>query len=98
MALAQTSGQMQQSKVEERLAAIVSEQNAAQLRQQTTLSDEVKMSATAKPDYSDLKCFNCGKMGHSAKICKLPNKPMPTVADRIISTVTNRDISGEIAR
>ena len=45
MALTQKSAQMQQSKVEECLAAMVSEQNAAQLRQQTTLSDEVKMSS-----------------------------------------------------
>ena len=81
MALAQKLAQLQQSKVEERLAAMISEQNAAQLRHQTTLSDEVKRFAPAKPDYSNLKCFNCRKMGHSAKIYKLPNKPTPTVAD-----------------
>ena len=82
MALAQKSVQLQHSKVEERLAAIVSEQHPAQSRQQMTFSDEVKTSAPAKPDYSNLKYFNCGKMDHSAKICKLPQKPMPTVPDR----------------
>ena len=66
MALTQKSAQLQQSKVEERLAAMVSEQNAAQLRQQMTLTDEVKRSAPAKPDYSNLKFFSCRKIGHSA--------------------------------
>ena len=82
MALAQKSAQLQQSKVEERLVAMVSEQNASQLRQQMTLTDEVKRSAPGKPDYSNLKFFSCRKIGHSAKICKLPKKSMPTVADR----------------
>ena len=82
IALAQKSAQWQQSKVEERLTAMASEQNAAQLRYQTTLSDEVMRSAPSKPEYSNLKCFNCGNIGHSAKICKLSNKLMPIVADR----------------
>ena len=81
MALAQKTAQLQQTKVEERLAAMASEQNATQLRQQTSPVNDVKMSAPVKPNYSNLKCFNCGKMGHSAKICKQP-KPIPTVADR----------------
>ena len=82
IALAQKLAQLQQSNVEERLAAMVSEQNAAQSRQQMTFSDEVKTSDPANLDYSNLKCFICGKIGHSAKICKLRNKPMPTVVDR----------------
>ena len=40
-----------------------------------------RLSDQVKPDYSNLKCFNCEKMGHSIEICKQP-KPMPTVADR----------------
>ena len=82
MALAQKSAQLQQLKVEKRLVAMVSEQNAVQLWQQMTLTDEVKRSAPAKPDYSNLKFFSCRMIGHSANICKLPKKSMPTVADR----------------
>ena len=60
---------------------MASEQNATQLRQQSSLLNDVKMLAPAKPDYSNLKCFNFGKMGHSAKICKQPKEPIQTVAD-----------------
>ena len=81
MAVAHKTAQLQQTKIEERLAAMASEQKATQLRQQTSLLNDVKMSAPVKPDYSNLKSFICGKMGHSAKICKQP-KPIPTVADR----------------
>ena len=94
MALAQKAAELQQSKVEERLAAMVSEQNAAQLRHQTTLSDEVKRSAPAKPDYSNLKCINCGKMGHSVSCRTSRCRPWRI---EIVSTATNPGISDEIA-
>ena len=49
MALVQISAQLQQTKITERLAAMALEQNA--VRQHTTLLDEVKMLAPAKPEY-----------------------------------------------
>ena len=60
MVVAQKTAQVQQAKIEERLATMASEQNATQLRQQTSPLNVVKISAPAKPDYSNMKCFNCG--------------------------------------
>ena len=79
ISFAQKTAQLHQTKMEERLAAMASEQNATQLRQQTSLLNDVKMLAPVKPDYSNLMCFNCGKIDHSAK---QPKKPIPTVAER----------------
>ena len=81
MALAQKTAQLQQTKIEAQLAVMAWEQNATQLRQQTSLLNDIKMSAPVKPEYSNLKFFNCEKMGYSAKIYKQP-KPIPIVADR----------------
>ena len=81
MALVQKTAQLQQTKIDDQLAVMASEQKATQSRQQTSILNDVQMSASLKPDYSNLRCFNYGKMGHSAKIYKQP-KPMPTVADR----------------
>ena len=58
MVLTQKTAQLQQTKIEERLAAMALEQNTTQSRQQTSLSDDVKMSAPVRPDYSNLKCFD----------------------------------------
>ena len=96
MASEQKSTQLQQQKnFEKTLAAMASRQNAAQAQQQTMPINGIKHPA--KPDYSNFKCFNCGKMGHSAKICKQP-KPMPIVADRNCFHCYQPGISGEIAR
>ena len=82
MALAQKTAQLQPTKFEVRLTAMASKQNATQLRQQTSLLNDVRMLAPVKPYYSNLKRFNCGTMGHSAKTCKQPKKPIPNIADR----------------
>ena len=78
LALEQKSAQLQQEKFEKQLTAMALEQNAALLRQQTTLLDKVK----TKPDYSNLKCFNCEKMCHSAKVCRQAKRPMTPAGDR----------------
>ena len=71
----------QQAKIDERLAAFTSEQNAEEKQQQTTPIDGIKLFIPAKPDYSNLKCFNAGKMSHSAKVCRQPRRLMPPAGD-----------------
>ena len=83
MASEQKSAQLQQLKnFEERLATIVSVKNSAQMKQQTMPLDGTMKFKPAKPDYVNFKCFNCGKMGHSAVICRQPKKPALSAADK----------------
>ena len=81
MASDQKSSQLQQQKnFEERLTAIASERNTVQIQHQTMPLDRIKNPA--KPDYLHFRCFNCGKMGHSAKTCRQRKKPTTLAADK----------------